>query len=160
MPDFEQFDCFYTNPPWGASNNGESVNIFVERGIEACRHGGEGMIVIADDDELDWPKQVLASVQRRAAEKGYYVSKMQRKLHEYHLDDAPDLRSCNLYISALPGNQAPAHPSSAIDDPVRLEHFYGRSKEARVHYVLERHRVNYGKAHDDEYELKLFGDRP
>lgn len=160
LPDVETYDCFYTNPPWGASNNGESVNIFVERGIEACRHGGEGMIVIADDDELDWPKKVLASVQRRAAENGYYVSKMQRKLHEYHLDDAPDLRSCNLYISSLPGNQAPELPSSAIDDPVRLEHFYGRSKEARVHYVLERHRVNYGKAHDDEYELKLFGDRP
>ena len=66
LPDVEPYDCFYTNPPWGASNNGESVNIFVERGIEACRHGGEGMIVIADDDELDWPKQVLASVQRRA----------------------------------------------------------------------------------------------
>jgi hypothetical protein len=82
---------------------------------------------------------------------------MQRKLHEYHLDDAPDLRSCNLYISALPGNQAPSLPSAAIIDPVRLENFYGRSKEARVHYVLERHRVNYGKAHDDEYELKLFG---
>src|SRR5690606_35572363 len=26
------FDLFYTNPPWGASNNGESVNVFVERG--------------------------------------------------------------------------------------------------------------------------------
>ncbi|WP_375398903.1 bis-aminopropyl spermidine synthase family protein, partial [uncultured Sphingomonas sp.] len=31
----ELFDCFYTNPPWGASNNGESVNVFVERGMEA-----------------------------------------------------------------------------------------------------------------------------
>lgn len=153
------FDSFYTNPPWGASNNGASVNAFIERGIEACGYGGEGMIVIADDDALNWPKQVLASVQRFSADKGYYVSKMQRKLHEYHLDDAPDLRSCNLYVSALPGNEASAQPSQSILGTARLENFYGRSKEPRVHYVLERKRLNYGKAHDDEYELKLFGDR-
>lgn len=30
-----RFDLFYTNPPWGASNNGESVNVFAERGMEA-----------------------------------------------------------------------------------------------------------------------------
>ena len=48
----EMFDCFYTNPPWGASNNGESVNVFVERGMEATGHAGEGVVVIADDDEL------------------------------------------------------------------------------------------------------------
>jgi predicted methyltransferase len=151
------FDCFYTNPPWGASNKGDSVNAFVERGIEACGYGGDGMIVIADDDAIDWPKQVLAYVQRFAADKGYYVSKMQRKLHEYHLDDAPDLRSCNLYVSALPGNTAQAQPSRSLLGTERLENFYGRSKEARVHYVLERKRLNYGKAHDDEYELKPLG---
>jgi N4-bis(aminopropyl)spermidine synthase len=158
FPEVDAFDCFYTNPPWGASNNGESVNIFVERGIEACRHVGEGVVVIADDDELDWPKAVLASVQRRAAEKGYYVSKMQRKLHEYHLDDAPELRSCNLYLSSLPDNTSPDESSQAITDSERLANFYGRSKEPRVHYVLERKRISYGKAHDDEYELKPFGD--
>ena len=26
---------------------------------------------------------------------------MDRKLHTYHLDDAPDLRSCNLFISSV-----------------------------------------------------------
>lgn len=153
-----RYDCFYTNPPWGASNNGESVNVFVERGIEACGYGGEGMIVIADDDDLSWPKQVLARVQQFAAAKGYYVSKMQRKLHEYHLDDAPDLRSCNLYVSALPDNETVERTDGATIEADRLENFYGRSKEPRVHYVLERKRLNYGKAHDDEYELKLFGE--
>lgn len=157
FPEPGKFDCFYTNPPWGASNKGESVNAFVERGIEGCGYGGEGMIVIADDDAIDWPKQVLAFVQRFASDKGYYVSKMQRKLHEYHLDDAPDLRSCNLYVSALPGNATQAQPSRSMLGTERLENFYGRSKEPRVHYVLERKRLNYGKAHDDEYELKPLG---
>jgi len=149
------FDLFYTNPPWGASNNGESVNVFVERGIEATRYVGEGMIVIADDDELDWPKRVLASVQKFSLKCGFYVTRMQRKLHEYHLDDAPTLKSCNLYIGALPGNSESLKPSAAIDDNVRLANFYGRSKAPRVHYVLERKHLDYGVAHEDEFELVL-----
>ena len=95
FPNYTKFDCFYTNPPWGASNKGESVNVFVQRGIEAIGYDGDGMIVVADDDDLPWPKQVLARVQAYAAERGIYVSRMQRKLHEYHLDDAPELKSCN-----------------------------------------------------------------
>jgi predicted methyltransferase len=149
------FDLFYTNPPWGASNNGESVNVFVERGMEATLSTGEGMIVIADDDELEWPKRVLASVQSFALGKGFYVTRMQRKLHEYHLDDAPDLKSCNLYIGALPGNETTRKPSVAIDDAIRLANFYGRSKAPRVRYVLERKRLDYGVAHDDEFELVM-----
>lgn len=153
----ERFDCFYTNPPWGASNGGESVNVFVERGMEATGHTGEGVVVIADDDELEWPKQVLASVQGFAAKQGFYVSRMQRKLHEYHLDDAPELRSCNLYLAALPGNQAPA-PILKITDPERLRNFYGLSQEPRVRYIRARRRLDYGVAHEDEYELEFLDD--
>jgi len=150
----ERFDCFYTNPPWGASNNGESVNVFVERGMEATGHTGEGVVVIADDDELEWPKRVLASVQQFSAREGFYVSRMQRKLHEYHLDDAPGLKSCNLYLAALPGNKA-SRQSGAITDPRRLENFYGLSQEPRVRYVRARRRLDYGVAHEDEYELEF-----
>src|SRR4051794_31385669 len=35
FPAVAQFDAFYTNPPWGASNDGESVVVFMQRGIEA-----------------------------------------------------------------------------------------------------------------------------
>ena len=153
----EPFDCFYTNPPWGASNNGESVNVFIERGMESTAHNGAGVVVIADDDDLEWPKRVLSGVQRFAANQGFYVSRMQRKLHEYHLDDAPDLKSCNLYLAALPGNKA-AGPSSAITDMRRLENFYGLSQQPRVHYVRARRRLDYGVAHEDEYELEYLNN--
>ena len=43
FPDLQKYDCFYTNPPWGASNNGESANVFIQRGIEAVQHDGEGI---------------------------------------------------------------------------------------------------------------------
>lgn len=147
------YDCFYTNPPWGASNKGESVNVFVERGMEATGHAGEGVVVIADDDELEWPKRVLASAQGFAAEQGFYVSRMQRKLHEYHLDDAPELKSCNLYLAALPGNVART-PSMPITDGKRLENFYGLSQRPTVRYIRARKRLDYGVAHEDEYDFE------
>lgn len=158
FPSTTKYDCFYTNPPWGAYNNGESVKLFVERGIEAVGYSGDGMVVIADDDELPWPKEVLASVQAFSREKGFFVSQMQRKLHAYHLDDAPDLRSCNLYVSSLPDNHTRAVPTEAASAE-RLKNFYGRSKEPRVQYVREKKRLDYGKAHDDEYTLELLEGR-
>lgn len=159
FPETHNFDCFYTNPPWGASNGGASVNAFVQRGIEAVQYEGEGCVVIADDDELEWPKQVLANVQSYASQRGFYVSRMARKLHGYHLDDAPDLKSCNLFFASLPGNAENRQPTLALSDPESLRNFYGSSKEPRVRYVRELKRPDYGKAPEDEYRLDLFEQR-
>lgn len=152
------FDCFYTNPPWGASNDGESVKVFVQRGMEATAYAGEGMIVIADSVNVEWPKRVLANVQQFIIRSGFFVQRMIPQLHEYHLDDAPDLRSCNVIIKALPGNQTSA-ASKPISDPARLAHFYGRDNPPRIRYVLERKRLDYGKAHDDEYSFELWSNK-
>jgi N4-bis(aminopropyl)spermidine synthase len=46
--------AFYTNPPWGASNDGNSVVAFVRCGIEALSSTGLAAIVVADDRELAW----------------------------------------------------------------------------------------------------------
>jgi N4-bis(aminopropyl)spermidine synthase len=154
FPQPSRFDAFYTNPPWGASNNGESVKVFAQRGIEAVGYHGDGMIVIADDEGLEWPKQVLSSTQAFVAESGFFVSNMMPRMHSYHLDDAPNLRSCNLIVSSLPANRREV-TSQPIHDPVRLRNFYGRSAEPRVKYIKERKRLDYGKAHDDEYSMEL-----
>jgi predicted methyltransferase len=154
FPEVEPFDCFYTNPPWGASNQGESVKVFTQRGMEALHYSGEGMIVIADDPDLEWPKQVLHRVQQYATSQDFYVSRMMPRLHAYHLDDAPDLKSCNLIIASLPGaGRAP--DSESILDPIQLEHFYGESASPKVRYVREKKRVDYGKANTSEYAFEL-----
>jgi predicted methyltransferase len=153
FPGPADFGCFYTNPPWGASNEGESVKVFVQRGMEATAYAGEGMVVIADDDNREWPKRVLANVQRFVTDSGFFIQKMMSQLHQYHLDDAPDLRSCNLVVKALPGNKTPG-PSTAISEPARLAHFYGRDNPPKVRYVRERKRLDYGRAHDDEYSFE------
>ena len=154
FPQPSRFDFFYTNPPWGASNNGESVNVFAQRGMEAIGYKGEGAIVIADDEELEWPKQVLGSAQSFTSSSGFYVSRMMPRMHTYHLDDNPDLRSCNLIVSSLPGDPR-SFVSEAITDQSRLENFYGKSQAPRVRYVRERKRLDYGKASEDEYRLEL-----
>lgn len=154
LPDTKVFECFYTNPPWGASNNGASVNLFVQRGLEAVRYVGEGLIVIADDPQLEWPQQVLYQVQAFTSESGFYVSRMMPQLHSYHLDDAPELRSCNLLIRARPSN--PERTESApIQETARLDNFYGRETQLRVKYVREVKRLDYGRANESEYEFEL-----
>lgn len=158
FPKLGEFDCFYTNPPWGASNDGASVNVFMQRGMEAVGYNGEGMIVIADDHEIEWPQRVLASVQSFALERSFFIQKMASKLHLYHLDDNPDLRSCNLLIKSLPGAACPSQ-SEAITDPERLAHFYGQEQHIRIKYVREKKRLDYGKAHDDEYRYEYYGEQ-
>ncbi len=153
FPDVGGFDCYYTNPPWGQHNEGESVKLFAQRGMEAVGHKGEGVIVIADDDDLDWPKVVLKAVQNQALEEGFFIQRMMRKLHLYHLEEEPDLHSCNLFVKATPGNKA-KRPSQTIDDPDLLDKFYGRNGSLHVRYVRQKKRVDYGKAHDDEYALE------
>jgi len=147
------FDCFYTNPPWGASNEGASVRLFVRRGMEVLGYRGEGLVVIADDHDLDWAQRVLANTQKFALDSGFFVQRMMSQMHLYHLDDAPDLRSCNLMLKALPGTASPG-PSQAVTDTAELENFYGRERNLAVKYVREKTRVDYGKAHDDEYRLE------
>lgn len=157
FPEEGEFECFYTNPPWGASNDGASVNVFVQRGMEAVGYVGEGTVVIADDHQLVWPQRVLAATQRFALDAGFYVQKMASRMHLYHLDDNPDLRSCNLVLKSLPGTCSMG-TSVPISDARRLANFYGQNQHVRIRYVREKKRVDYGKAHDDEYEYEVFGE--
>lgn len=86
FPACSQFDAFYSNPPWGASNDGESVNVFMQRGMEAVGFSGDGAVVVADDPTLEWPSRVLANLQRAALDAGFYVQRMMTQVHSYHLD--------------------------------------------------------------------------
>lgn len=151
-----QFNAFYTNPPWGASNNGESVKVFAERGMEACGTDAVGVVVIADDKLVPWSQRVLAETQRFALDNGFFVQEMQTNLHEYHLDDAPDLRSCNLFFRSHPDRELPKKSYALYEK--RLEDFYGREQNLRVRYVRDTNRVDYGKAVLGTYELEVLGE--
>lgn len=151
-----RFERFYTNPPWGQSNDGASVHVFMERGIEACGYGGQGMIVIADDEELEWPKRVLYTTQRRASDLGYFVPRMQPLMHSYHLDDDALLRSCNLFIEALPGN--PVQGDSQDVPKERLYNFYGRDQHLQMRYIKSERPVTFEGADETEWRPEYFED--
>ncbi len=145
-------DAFYTNPPWGASNEGESVSVFVERGIESLKPGGLGAIVIADDEEFDWTKIVLQKTQKKVVDFGFLIYEMIPGLHNYHLDDAPTLKSCTILIKQIQeyNNENKDQPI----DPERLSNFYGRNHALTVRYVRDLSGPHYDKAPDETYKLE------
>ena len=149
---FGAYDGFHINPPWGASNGGESVIAFFERGSQATKEKSLGIVVIADDPDLQWTQEVLRDTQRRALELGYVVSELLPQLHSYHLDDAPDLRSCSCLFRRIDPNcmQTASEPLELA----RLENFYGKSSPLRFRYVRERTTLNPGRESDQLYILE------
>jgi predicted methyltransferase len=144
-------DAFYTNPPWGASNDGQSVMAFVQRGIEAIKPKGMGAIVIADEEALEWTGQVLLQTQSMLVKSGFIVSEMIPGLHKYHLDDAPELTSC-----CILARDVAMQPRSAKSERFPAEvmaNFYGRNNPLQVRYVKDHSALNIGKAPDGSYEL-------
>ena len=144
-------DAFYTNPPWGASNDGQSVTAFVKRGIEAIKPFGVGAVVIADDEELDWTNQVLFATQSNLIESGFVISEMIPCLHKYHLDDAPDLASCCIVARDILGRQKSGKSEGL--SPEMLTNFYGRDNPLKIRYVKDLSGLNRGRASDSTYQL-------
>ena len=153
---FGAYDGFHINPPWGASNGGESVIAFFERGSQATNEKSLGIVVIGDDPELGWTQDVLRDTQRRALELGYVVSELLPQLHEYHLDDAPDLRSCSCLFRRIDASLM--EKSSEPLEEARLANFYGKNSPLRFRYVRERCTLNSGRESDQLYSLDVFGE--
>ena len=150
---FGKYDGFHINPPWGASNGGQSVTTFLERGSEATNQKSLGIVVIGDDPDLDWTQFVLRDTQARALELGYVVSELMPQLHTYHLDDAPNLRSCSLLFRRI----EPALMAKTSDrlSSERRANFYGKLSPLKYQYVRDVSTLNRGKAADHLYQLEL-----
>ena len=129
-------DAFYTNPPWGSVNDGESVVAFVNRGIESVHDRGAGAVVIAHDLSLGWAQRVLHRTQMELLENDFVVNEIGAQRHHYYLDDAPQLQSRTLLARRLrprigAPNSRPLNARSFID-------FYGRNQHLRRGFVLDR----------------------
>lgn len=151
---FGVYNGFHINPPWGASNGGESVLAFLERGSQATKGNGLGIVVIGDDPELPWTQSVLRDTQRRAFELGYVVSELLPQLHEYHLDDAPELRSCSCLFRRI--DASCMEKESLPLDHSRRDNFYGQSSPLRFRFIRERPTLNAARESDLLYELEKF----
>ena len=148
---WEQFECFYTNPPFGASNNGRSVEAFLRRGIEAVGEDALGCLVLADDPNHPWTRDVILATQRTVVRKGFIISELLPEFHHYHLDDAPELTSCSMVVRRID-----YHPSAYASKPLALPmltNFYGEESPLRVKYIRDLTRGGKFPSRDHEFEL-------
>lgn len=132
---WECHDAFYANPPWGASNDGESVLAFIERGVECVRPRALACIVIGDHSSFAWTHDVQQRTQSVMIENGFRVAEMLPEFHKYHLDDSPELTSCSL-LMMRDAAEARRYKSVKISLE-RMRNFYGRDKPLKWHYVRD-----------------------
>lgn len=148
---WRKFDGFYTNPPFGKSNGGRSVEAFIQRGEEAVGKDGVGCLAIADDERLPWSQNVLLATENLVLNKGFIISELLPRFHHYHLDDVPDLTSCSIAIRRI--SSPPMKYNSMPLEAGQLDNFYGKGKHLRVKYVRDLTRGNRFKSRDYKFEL-------
>ncbi len=93
-----RYDWFYTNPPYGASNRGESARLFIARGCELVRPNGQGCIILPDDAGRPWTRRAMMATQQFLTEYNWLVGAKLDEMHRYHLDDDPHLASSLLLV--------------------------------------------------------------
>lgn len=150
---WQAFDAFYTNPPWGASNDGNSVIAFVERGLESVRDAALGCVVIGDHRDYPWTYPIQHATQLLLVERGFRIAEMVPEFHKYHLDDSPDLSSCSLLVSRSGSGEKEGYASMPLDAN-RLHNFYGAEKPLRIRYV--RDLTNGGKLITHDVRMESF----
>lgn len=150
-----RFSAFHTNPPFGKSNGGKSVDVFIRRGIEACGKDCRACVVLADDDTLPWTQDVLGNVQSNVVASGFMISELRPKYHQYHLDDAPDLTSATMLIKRH--KQAGAVSMSRRITDEECENFYGQGQPLQVKRVKDR--TAAGRYPSRDHEIEFFEDK-
>lgn len=143
-----KFDCFYCNPPYGASNEGVSIISFMQRGFEATKDNAEGCVVLADVPELTWTGAVLSQAQKYALDNGFIVCEMIPTFHTYHLEDDPGLTSCSIMLRRIV-SKTTEYVSEPLN-PAALENFYGKNEPLKYKKVRDLTQRKYLQA---DYEL-------
>lgn len=138
VPDsyLNRFNAFHINPPYGRSNDGLSVRVFLERAIEATGGDVVGCAVIADHDDYSWSRRVIFNTQKMMIERGFIVAEMIPRFHTYHLGEAPDLTSCSIAFRRASEDPYAKRLSKALTDE-ELKRFYGKDGTLAVQYVKD-----------------------
>lgn len=106
-----KFNFFYTNPPYGSKNAGQSGITFVSRCIEACKFPSQGCIVLPHDDQRVWTKQVMENTQKFLLKQGWIIIEKLVGLHIYYLDDAT-LASGTMIVERIKNIESPSKGKS------------------------------------------------
>lgn len=125
-----QFDWFYTNPPYGCYNTGESARLFITRGCElVTSDNAGGCVILPDDEERPWTRSAMYATQKFLCDHGWTVDEKINQLHKYYLDDDQELAS-SVILARQVGNTEDAtstHYTGRRVDFDEIPNFYGRS---------------------------------
>ena len=144
------FGGFYTNPPFGASNTGKSIEAFLMRGSEAVGQDGVACIVLPDHHDYPWTQEILRNTERWIINNDFVISEVLPEFHHYHLDDAPSLTSCSLVAKRRAFKES-GYNSAALDSTFR-DNFYGEEAPLRIKYV--RDLTNGGKLPSRDHRME------
>ena len=144
------YDWFYTNPPYGSRNTGESGKLFITRGCELTRLGGSGCIILPYDHERAWTSRAMLNIQRFLLDNGWVMRTMIDQLHRYYLDDDKQLTSSVMIVenveSVTDSGRLELMPYAGRGvGPKEIPMFYGR----RVVPPFPRYIRRNGKADYD-----------
>lgn len=122
------YDWFYTNPPYGARNDGASARLFVARGIELTgHHPGAGCLILPYDGEREWTRRAMLATQEFLNAAGWVVREAVSELHRYHLDDDRGLASSSLLVERVSVQQDKSLYAGRRVTPEEIPDFYGAS---------------------------------
>lgn len=136
---WQKFDGFYTNPPFGASNAGKSIEVFLKRGMEAVGKEAIGCVVLADYRDLPWTEEVLFNTESMIIKSGFVIGEILPEFHHYHLDDTPELTSCSMVIRRVKWKKS-KYTSKPISHAM-LNNFYGQESPLLAKYIKD---LTYG----------------
>ena len=126
-----RFDWFYTNPPYGCRNNGESARLFIARCYELVRQdSAHGCIILPDDLQRSWTKPSMLATQKFLCNNGWTVDTKINQFHQYHLDDDSELASSLMLVESNEGTLLSTRSmpySGRRVDFEEIENFYGHS---------------------------------
>ena len=130
----EAHDVFYTNPPYGSADGGECGKLFLARCMEFCKPAPSwGIALLPFAHKEDWSRKAMMNIQEFLCSNGYVVSEMIREVHQYHLDDRPSLRSCNVVVDRV-YNKKPSFGDTRVKKE-DLAGFYGRTSIDVPEYI-------------------------
>ncbi|MCX6168707.1 MAG: bis-aminopropyl spermidine synthase family protein [Ignavibacteriales bacterium] len=132
----EQADVFYTNPPYGSKNCGNSGIVFLSRCMELSKKSKSyGIAILPYGSGHPWSITAMYNIQKFVVDHGYSVSEMICGLHKYHLPDNPILASGYVVMDRI--NYIPHPWTNSVVPSEYLKNFYGDHNNTLPHYIEE-----------------------
>lgn len=137
-----KFDFFYINPPYGSLNEGNSCIVWLYRCIELCKSNCSGCMIVPCNDKREWTLKNTHNIQRFLNEYGFIINKSYNDLHEYHLDDDPNLLSSSFYLKRVMkiGDNLYASKNMPLK---QIKNLYG--SERKIPEYIEDDGTDFGK---------------